>query len=229
MSNQRVPASRFDLRTDHFEKRTNHVNSLLKRFNIVGATGSILEAHLLVRLGLNGGIPNLLGCGIDPKEVSQLCSNENNILLFMTESIASDYGAGLITTLRKECKSVKIIYLIQDPINSLKIEGFDVDAIVLCTSFGSGAIASALTEISSGCRYLDPAFLHILSERKIVLTRREQQVLQHLQVGLTNKEISARLSVSPVTIRDYVQNLMMKLNASNRTMVVANAQKEGLI
>jgi DNA-binding NarL/FixJ family response regulator len=67
----------------------------------------------------------------------------------------------------------------------------------------------------SARRYLDPSLVRHLSHAHITLTKHEYQVLKSLRNGLTNKDISAQLCISPVTIRDYVQNLMVKLNAKN--------------
>jgi len=209
--------------------RTVRIDSLLKRFNVVAATGSLVEAHLLVRLGLSGGLPNLVGCGTNLEEVRQLCCGVSNILLFMTESVSPSHGEDIIDLLRKEGNSIKVFYLLQDCLIARRIQTLDAEAIVMCTSFGTGIIATALSELVAGRRYRDPAFMRHLAQINVILTRREQQVLQFLELGLTNKEISVQLSVSAVTIRDYVQNLMGKLNASNRTMVVANARREGLI
>jgi DNA-binding NarL/FixJ family response regulator len=229
MTQEKRSSNRFDLRANDFKNRTKVINSLLSQYNIVAATGSLLEAHLLARLGVSGGLPNLVGCGTDVNEVRQLCSNLRNVLLFMTESISSYYGADLIDMLRSELNTIKIFYLLQDGCIANRIRTFDTDAVLMTTSFGTGAVAVALSEITSGRRYFDPAYLRFLSQSKVILTKREQQVLQFLRIGLTNKEISAQLSISPVTVRDYVQNLMVKLNATNRTMVVVNAGKFGLI
>ena len=229
MNSDNLLPNRFDLRTSELTHRTARIDSLLQRFNVVAATGSLVEAHLLVRLGLSRGIPNLVGCGTNLDEVSQLCCGVSNILLFITESVSPDHGVDIINLLRNKNIPVKIFYLLQDCLIARRIQSFDVDAIVMCTSFGTGIIEIALSELYEGRRYRDPAFMRHLEHCDVVLTRREQQVLQFLQLGLTNKEISAQLSVSSVTIRDYVQNLMAKLSASNRTMVVANARREGLI
>lgn len=229
MNSDNLLPNRFDLRTSEFTHRTARIDSLLQRFNVVAATGSLIEAHLVVRLGLSRGIPNLVGCGTNLEEVSQLCCGVSNILLFITESVSSDYGADIINLLRKGSNPVKIFYMLQDCLIARRIQTFDVDAIVMCTSFGTGIIARALSELHAGRRYRDPAIMRHLAHCDVVLTRREQQVLQFLQLGLTNKEISAQLSISSVTIRDYIQNLMAKLGASNRTMVVANARRAGLI
>ena len=222
---------RFNLKTPSFKQRTDHINSALRQFSVIAATGSIIEAHLLARLGISGGMPNLVGCGTDEDEVSQLCEDLENVLILMTESIGADFGMQLIERLRKRSgKTVRILYILQDRALAKQVNTFDVDAVVMAISFGSGAIAMAMTEILAGRRYCCPAFRHALTDQGMVsLTKREQQVLQLLQLGMTNKEIASYLSVAPVTIRDYVQSLMGKFSASNRTMVVMKAKSAGLL
>jgi DNA-binding NarL/FixJ family response regulator len=52
--------------------------------------------------------------------------------------------------------------------------------------------------------------------RQAVLTRRECEVLNLIRVGLTNRQIAAQLSVSTNTINKHVQQVLSKLNVSNR-------------
>jgi DNA-binding NarL/FixJ family response regulator len=61
------------------------------------------------------------------------------------------------------------------------------------------------------------------------LTRREQEVLELLAQGKTNKEISAALVISERTVKFHISSLMRKLGAGNRTEAVANAARLGLI
>jgi len=51
-------------------------------------------------------------------------------------------------------------------------------------------------------------------------TRREQQVLAELELGLPNKVIAAKLNLSQNTIKMHVQHIMRKCAASNRTQAV---------
>jgi DNA-binding NarL/FixJ family response regulator len=54
-----------------------------------------------------------------------------------------------------------------------------------------------------------------------LLTDREKQVLQWIAKGLTNKEISSRLSLSESTIENHIHHIYKKLRISNRAQAVA--------
>lgn len=55
------------------------------------------------------------------------------------------------------------------------------------------------------------------------LTAREEQILQMLLYGKTNKEIAHRLLIREKTVKHYMTGLMQKMNARNRTEVVLAA------
>jgi len=61
------------------------------------------------------------------------------------------------------------------------------------------------------------------------LTPREQEVLRMLALGLANKEIAARLSISEHTVKFHVAAILGKLGASSRTEAVALGIRHGLI
>ncbi|MBM4464928.1 MAG: response regulator transcription factor [Chloroflexi bacterium] len=61
------------------------------------------------------------------------------------------------------------------------------------------------------------------------LTPREEEVLHLLVEGLSNKEIGARLHLTEGTIKNYVSNIIAKLQANDRTHAVVLAIKRGLL
>jgi pSer/pThr/pTyr-binding forkhead associated (FHA) protein len=61
------------------------------------------------------------------------------------------------------------------------------------------------------------------------LSPRQQQVLEAMAEGLTNKEIGEQLGVTERTIKAYAQELYDKLNARNRAGAVAEGMKRGLL
>jgi DNA-binding CsgD family transcriptional regulator len=54
-----------------------------------------------------------------------------------------------------------------------------------------------------------------------VITAREQQVLDLIADGLTNREISCILSISESTVENHIHHIYEKLNVSNRAQAVA--------
>ena len=60
------------------------------------------------------------------------------------------------------------------------------------------------------------------------LTDRELEVLTHLGLGRTNREIAEMLFISPKTASVHVSNIMRKLGVSNRIAAARAAQKAGL-
>ena len=55
------------------------------------------------------------------------------------------------------------------------------------------------------------------------LTAREQQVLDLIADGLTNREISCSLSISESTVENHVHHIYGKLGISHRAQAVAYA------
>ncbi len=60
-----------------------------------------------------------------------------------------------------------------------------------------------------------------------VLTRREQEVLQYLGQGLSNREIADTLSITTATVRTHVSSILRKLGVSNRTQAALVAKEQG--
>ena len=61
------------------------------------------------------------------------------------------------------------------------------------------------------------------------LTVREQQVLEHLAEGLSNRAIGDLLGISDQTVKFHVATITSKLGAANRTESVRVALRLGLI
>ena len=55
------------------------------------------------------------------------------------------------------------------------------------------------------------------------LTAREQQVLDLITEGFTNRQISSNLSISEATVENHIHHIFVKLGISNRAQAVAHA------
>lgn len=63
----------------------------------------------------------------------------------------------------------------------------------------------------------------------IQLSRRETQVLRLLAVGLTTGQIADSLGISPITARNHISRLLMKLGVQSRLQAVVYASQTGLV
>lgn len=61
------------------------------------------------------------------------------------------------------------------------------------------------------------------------ITGRESEILQWVHMGKTNWEISSILDISPLTVKNHVQNILRKLDVQNRSQAAVKAAKLGLV
>jgi DNA-binding CsgD family transcriptional regulator len=61
------------------------------------------------------------------------------------------------------------------------------------------------------------------------ISSRELEVLHEIAAGRSNKEIAARLNVSPHTVKTHVARLFEKLEASRRTEAISKARELGIV
>jgi DNA-binding NarL/FixJ family response regulator len=89
----------------------------------------------------------------------------------------------------------------------------------------------ALHAAAAGTPYVDPALVELPNVRatKIVITRREREVLQLLAEGHGQREIGTRLSIGTETVRAHLQKARKRLSAATTTQAVAEAMRLGLL
>lgn len=62
---------------------------------------------------------------------------------------------------------------------------------------------------------------------ELPLTPREVQVMRHIGLGLSNKEIAKSLTISVETVKEHVQNVLKKLKVNDRTQAAVFAIRNG--
>jgi DNA-binding NarL/FixJ family response regulator len=58
------------------------------------------------------------------------------------------------------------------------------------------------------------------------MTQREREVISHIAVGMSNKEIAQRMNVATETVKSHVRNVMEKLALHSRLQIAAYAHQQ---
>ncbi|WP_437185219.1 response regulator [Planctomicrobium sp. SH668] len=92
-------------------------------------------------------------------------------------------------------------------------------------------IVNAIRTVHSGRKLISQDAAQRLAEyfTQAALTPREIEVLEYVARGLGNKDIASKLGTADGTIKMHVQNILAKLEASDRTHAVTTALKRGII
>lgn len=69
----------------------------------------------------------------------------------------------------------------------------------------------------------------VVEDDEVPLTQRETQVLRHVALGLSNKEIGRSLEISVETVKEHVQNILRKIAVNDRTQAAVWAVRKGLV
>jgi two-component system, NarL family, response regulator LiaR len=110
----------------------------------------------------------------------------------------------------------------------------------LLKTVGVREIAAAIRSVHAGQTVLgsavSPQFLGRVSAPtsdspipKRVLQPRELEVLRLVAMGLSNKQVAAKLCIGERTVQTHLRNILSKLDAGSRTEAVVAALQKGLI
>jgi DNA-binding NarL/FixJ family response regulator len=89
-------------------------------------------------------------------------------------------------------------------------------------------IAGTIRGVHQGGAEIPPRIAERLAQRQ-ALTPREQEVLQLLVRGRSNKEIGAQLFISDETVKSHLKTLFAKLKVRDRTDAAISAIRHGIV
>jgi two-component system response regulator DegU len=192
-------------------------------------------------------------------EISEGSPNEDTLaeieeqspdIVLLGSDLASHSGLELGKKIARNFPNTKVIILSPDP-NDEELFNVIRSAAVACLNKNASSeeLINTINRASRGEYPINETFLSrpniaqqvlkqfeditaISSQAEHVvaaLTKREQQILQYIADGNTNKQIAQSLSISEQTIKNHVSAILRKLNANDRAHAVVLAIKSGLI
>lgn len=205
----------------------------------------VADDHEVVRRGLRS---LLQGSGIEivaeatsrEEAVEKTLAHSPDVLLLDVRMPDHDDGLNALETIRAKLPTACVVMLssYDNPTYVARSVALGAADYVL-KSVSRQELINAITRAAAG-QEPDESSLYqrvkrVLSRRKnggdetIPLTNRELQVLRHVALGLSNREIGQSLKISIETVKEHVQNILRKLDVNDRTQAAVWAVRKGLV
>jgi DNA-binding NarL/FixJ family response regulator len=206
----------------------------------------IVDDHVLFRRGVRSAIEHendieIVGEAEDGREALAQAIKLEPDLVLMDISMPHCSGLEAVSAIKRELPHVRIIMLtVHDEDENLfqaimrGAEGFlskNVRAKALVDSLrGVMGGEAAISKRMAGKILKEFARLAEIEAGSVAgqLTLRENEVLQKLSEGLSNREIALSLYISENTVKAHITNILRKLHLQNRSQAAAYARRLGL-
>lgn len=202
----------------------------------------VVADNLLARAGLAALLDTqeaclVVGQATGDTVVDVIEVTEPDVLLYDMGWRVADSLAALKSLAKQE---IPVVALIADENDSqtafAALASFTVYGLLLNES-DPELLQMALQTTVGGLIVIDPAFADMLASSNNIpqdplpeaLTPRENDVLQLLAQGMTNKAIAHQLGITDHTVKFHVNAIMTKMGAQSRTEAVVIATRAGLI
>ena len=196
----------------------------------------LVDDHMVIRMGLTTAVDD----ASDMEVVADVENGQDAIKAFRKhrpDIVILDLrlhglsGVETLRMLREEFKGARILVFSsyakgEEIYQAMKAgaSGFVLKEMPLERLLG------AIRAVHEGGQYIPPEIaVRVVERLPAQLSPREQDVLQMLSRGLSNKEIGSALGVVEGTVKIHVTNIFGKLGVSDRTQALLTAIKRGII
>jgi DNA-binding NarL/FixJ family response regulator len=176
-----------------------------------------------------------------PSAPEKVLISSPDVVLFDSASIALT-GPRLVSRIRQAGEKSKFVMvgMEEDEATFLRAVGEGVVGYILKDA-PAAEIVRVIRAVAAGeavcpprfslslfqCAARDVSFAFKPSQKaKFGLTRREQQLVGLIRLGLSNKEIGSRLNLSEQTVKNHIHRILRKVGANDRLGIVEQCQSE---
>jgi len=205
------------------------------------AENCLLREALVRVLRKKDGIVVAGAIPFSPSALEKVSTANPDVVLFDSASIALS-GPRLISRMRLagENRKTVMVAMEDDEATFLRAVGEGVVGYVLKDA-SAAEIVRVIRAVATGeavcpprfslslfqCAARDVSFsLESPQKTKFGLTRREQQLVGLIRLGLSNKEIGSRLNLSEQTVKNHIHRILRKVGANDRLGIVEQCQSE---
>jgi DNA-binding NarL/FixJ family response regulator len=149
--------------------------------------------------------------------------------------LPDDNGVVVAGRIRKRHPDVHVVIFTAgaDPAEVRQASAAGVDGVLLKT-MPVPELIRAIRDVADGKAVIDEDLAGALclpdaGSGQVSLSARELDVLGLLSKGMSNKAVAAALFISRATVKSHIENILRKLQASDRAAAVAEGFRRGLL
>jgi DNA-binding NarL/FixJ family response regulator len=197
----------------------------------------VVDDHPFLREGIVGAINSqgdmvLIGEASDGQDAIEQFRLHRPDVTLMDLQMPTVNGIDAIIAIRGEFPAARIVVLTAYKGDVQALRAFKAGAVgYLLKNMLRKELLDTIRIVDSGRRRIPPEIARELGEHVVddELSEREIEVLKLIAAGTSNKIIASQLSLAETTIKTHVQNILLKLDANDRTHAVTIAIKRGYI
>jgi two-component system response regulator DevR len=206
------------------------------------AENRLLREALTRLLNKKSDVRVVGACMLSAQVIEQISQAAPDVLLADFSAIIPP-GLQLIPEVRAAVPGLKVVMIGMDADREIFLKAVrDGIAGYVLKDASAAEVATAIRSVANNEAACPPGlcwalFEYVAAERHpafpfrlrhdLSLTRREQQLVEMIGRGLTNREIASQLNLSEQTIKNHVHRMLRKLGASDRLGAVELCRMPG--
>ena len=194
---------------------------------LIAEDQSMLRDAMSTLLSMEDSVESVLQAK-DGKEAINLISTNDIDVAILDVEMPEATGLDVLEYIRSNNIDCKVVI-----VTTFKRMGYferaiknNVDAYVL-KDRSIDELMKTINNVLAGNKEYSPELMENIFNSHNPLTNQEKIILLKIKEGLPNKEIANELFLSEGTIRNYISNILTKLNCKNRTEAVKKSTEEG--
>ncbi len=183
---------------------------------------------------------DVVGEARDGAEAVELANSLRPDVILMDVSMPEIDGVEATRQIRERQSDVRIVMLTMHADQDVLADAIRAGANgYLVKDCSTDEIASAIETVAGGETALSPRLAASMlaevrrqedqAEQTRVITKREEEVLQHIADGCSTPEVAERLYISQKTVKNHLASIYQKLDARDRTQAVLQAVRMWIV
>ena len=194
---------------------------------LIAEDQSMLRDAMATLLSMEDSVENVLQAKNGKEAIDLISTNDIDVAILDVE-MPEATGLDVLEYIRSNNIHCKVVI-----VTTFKRMGYfehaiknNVDAYVL-KDRSIDELMKTINNVLAGHKEYSPELMDNIFNSHNPLTNQEKIILLKIKEGLPNKEIANELFLSEGTIRNYISNILTKLNCKNRTEAVKKSTEEG--